>query len=331
MRSRVFVTGNATRSTRNANQGLDSSLADARMSPRAAHDDGEGIDVEEQERVVVVTGATGRIGGAVAHHLLCDGWAVRAVTRNPSTQAARALAAEGAEVVAADFDDRASLDGVMRGASGVFSIQNPMTSGVDAEVRHGKTVADAAQDSGVAHVVYGSAGLGITGTGVGSWDSKLEVQAHMEQLGLPLTVLRPMALMELMTDKAFYPPVSTWHVMPKLMGADRPVGWICADDVGAIAAGAFADPDRFVGLDLALVADVKTIAECRSIWREVTGRPPRRFPMPVRLFERIVGTDLTTMWRWLRSATFDLDPSSTHDLLPAARDVREWLTARLAA
>jgi uncharacterized protein YbjT (DUF2867 family) len=128
--------------------------------------------------------------------------------------------------------------------------------------------------AGVRHLVYGSAGIGSR-TGVGSWDSKLIVQAHMETLALPLTVLRPTAFMELMTDKAFFPPVAMWHLMPKLMGADRPVLWLCVDDLGAIAAKAFAVPNRFIGADLHLVAEVRSNAECREIWREVNGRAPR--------------------------------------------------------
>jgi uncharacterized protein YbjT (DUF2867 family) len=180
----------------------------------------------------------------------------------------------------------------------------------------------------VQHLVYGSAGIGVAGTGVGSWESKLAVQAHMQALGLPLTVLRPMAFMELMTDKAFFPPASAWNVMPKLMGAERPVVWICVDDLGAVAARAFLDPDRFVGADLKLAADIRSIAECRQIWQEVTGRPPRRFPMPVWLFERFVGIDLTTMWRWLRTANIDVDLAQTHEILPTALTVREWLVRR---
>ena len=115
--------------------------------------------------------------------------------------------------------------------------------------------------------------------------------------------------------------------MPKLMGQDRPVGWICADDLGAIAARAFAEPDRFIGAELSLAADVQSIAQCRQIWIELNGRAPRRFPMPVRAFRRFVGTDLITMWEWLRTAQFDMDPALTRSLLPSARTVREWLAA----
>lgn len=273
--------------------------------------------------VIVVTGATGRQGGAVARHLLAGGRRVRALTRNPESAAARKLADLGAQTVLADMGDVETMHAAMRN---VYSVQNPMICGLEMEVVQGKNVANAAKDAGVQHVVYGSAGVGVPGTGIGSWESKLAVEGHMAALGLPVTVLRPMAFMELMSDKAFYPAVSTWHLMPKLMGEDRPVQWLSVDDLGAIAARVFAEPDRNVGADLALVSDVRSIGECREIWREVTGKAPRRFPMPIWMFERFVGDDLTTMWRWLRTEPTDVDPAETRKILPTAKTVREWLT-----
>ncbi|XVV07644.1 NmrA/HSCARG family protein [Actinosynnema sp. CA-248983] len=279
---------------------------------------------------VVVTGATGRQGGAVARYLLGEGRRVRALTRDPTKPAARRLADLGAEVVQGDMADADSLRPVFRGAHGVFSVQNFMTAGLDGEVHQGRAVGDVAAEMGVAHVVYGSAGTGQPGTGVGSWESKLRVQAHLEALGLPLTVLRPMAFMELMTDKAFYPPVSTWHVMPKLMGDERPVQWLSVLDLGAVAARVFAEPERFVGADLALASDVRTLAECRALWAETFGRRPRGFPMPVWLFEKFVDEDLTTMWRWLREHPTDVDLARTYEIVPGARTVRQWLAEQRA-
>jgi uncharacterized protein YbjT (DUF2867 family) len=277
------------------------------------------------DRVIAVTGATGRQGGAVTRHLLSGGWRVRAITRRPEAGAARVLAKLGADIVRADMFNKDDLVHAFRGAYGVYSVQNFIPGGVDAEVRQAKNVAAAAKETGIQHLVYGSAGTGATDTGIGSWDSKLTAEAYSRALGLPMTVLRPMAFMELMTDKGFYPPVSTWSLMPRLMGKDRPVGWICVDDLGAIAARAFAEPDRFVGADLRLAADVQSIAECRQIWCDVTGRQPRRVPMPIWMFRRLTGSDLITMWQWLRTAKIDLDTTRTVELLPNALTVRAWL------
>lgn len=275
---------------------------------------------------MAVVGATGRQGSAVTRHLLADGWHVRALTRRPQSKAAGGIAVLGAEIIQAELSDPSSLVSAFGGAHGVYSVQNPMISGLQAEIVHGKNVADAAKEVGVHHLVYGSAGVGAAATGVGSWESKLAVEAHMKALGLSFTVLRPMAFMELMTDQTFFPAVSTWHLMPRLMGADRPVPWLCLDDLGAIAARAFKNPDRFIGQDIKLASEVQSLSECREIWHEVLGRPPRHFPMPEWAFERFVGTDLTTMWRWLRTEHFDIDPAQTHAILPTAITVRQWLT-----
>lgn len=282
----------------------------------------------DDSRVVAVTGATGRQGGAVTRHLLAEGWRVRALTRDPSSAKAKLLAESGAEVVRADMADVDSLRPAFAGVHGVFSVQNPMICGLDEEIAQGRNVGDAAAEAGVRHVVYGSAGLGQPSTGVRQWDNKLLVKEHLESLGLPLTVLRPMAFMELMTDKDFYPPVSMWHLMPKLIGADRPLVWLCADDLGAIAARAFAEPDRFAGADLSLASDVRSVAECRELWREAFGRAPRRFPMPVPLFKKFVGDDLVKMWRWLHAHPVEVDPAETKAIVPAAKTVREWLSSR---
>jgi uncharacterized protein YbjT (DUF2867 family) len=279
-------------------------------------------------RIVVVTGVTGRQGGAVARHLLTDGRRVRGVTRSPSSPPAQALAGLGVELAPADMADRDRLRAVCDGAHGVFSVQNPMISGEQGELIQGRNVVDAAADAGVAHVVYGSAGPGIPNSGVAAWDVKQEIAEYARGSGVPLTVLRPMAFMELMTDKAFFPAVAMWHLMPKLMGPQRPVPWICVDDMGAIAARAFSDPDGVIGKDIKVAAEVRSIEECRAVWSAVKGRSPRHFPMPVWMFERFTGTDLTTMWRWLREGHIDIDPSQTHQILPTVSTVRQWLERR---
>jgi uncharacterized protein YbjT (DUF2867 family) len=283
--------------------------------------------------VVVVTGATGLQGGAVTRHLLEAGWQVRALTRNAASTQAQALAASGAEVVQGDIEDAVSLRPVFADAYGVYSVQNPYISGPEAEVRQGKQVAAIAKESGVQHLVYGSAGTGRQGTGIPSWETKLHVEAHMKTLNLPLTILRPTAFMELMTHKKFFPMLAMWHVMPKVMGAARRLPWICTDDLGAIAAKVFADPQRFIGQELTLAGDVQSLEQCRAIYREVMGRNPPDFPMPVWLFKRFgfVGHDLTTMWGWLGAEAIDLDSAPTRAIHPDALTVHDWLSKHKAA
>jgi uncharacterized protein YbjT (DUF2867 family) len=283
----------------------------------------------ESGGTIAVCGATGLQGGAVTRSLLLGGWRVRALTRSPAKRPALALRERGADVIQADMNEPASLRRAFEGAHGVFSVQNGIVSGFDREVAQGRNVADAARASAVAHLVYGSAGPDRPGTGVSSWDSKVPVEEHIRKVGVPGTILRPMAFMELMTHKPFFPPVGTWRIMPKLTGDDRPIPWLSVEDLGTIAAMAFDRPGEFVGKELMLVSEVASLAECRSAYTKVAGRPPRTFPMPIWLFDRFTRKDATTMWRWLRTGEVPLDTGPTKAILPGALTIREWLTKTL--
>ena len=282
------------------------------------------------DKIIAVTGATGRQGSAVTRHLVRSGFRVRALTRDPNGKKARALGPLGAELTQADLDDAASLERAFAGAHGVYSVQNFHVVGYQKEVSQGRNVGAAAKKAGVAHVVQASAGVGQK-TGIPSWDSKLEIEEHLKSLGLPLTILRPMAFMELLTDKAFYPNAAAFHVMPKLMGASKPVQWLATDDLGAIATKVFEQPEQFIGKDLKLVSDVKTIDECRAIYPKVRGKPAPHFAMPLFMFRLFTGDDMIKMWTWLRTANLQVDPAETRSLLPTAATVESFLAGTTSA
>jgi uncharacterized protein YbjT (DUF2867 family) len=197
-------------------------------------------------------------------------------------------------------------------------------------VAQGRAVGDAAVGAGVRHLVYGSAGTGQPGTGIPSWEAKVLVEEHLRGLDVPLTVLRPKAFMELMTDSAYYPQVGTWRIWPRLTGEDRPIPWLAVGDLGEIAAGVFGDLDRYCGRDLPLVGDVRTLAQCRQAYREAYGRDPRTFPMPEWLFDRFTRGDVTAMWRWLREGDPGLDTGPARELLTAPTTVPEHLAMHVA-
>ena len=77
-------------------------------------------------QIIVVLGATGLQGGAVTRHLLSDGWRVRAVTRNPKSEKARAMYALSAEVVQAAMDDPGTLAPVVECAYRLINVKNPI-------------------------------------------------------------------------------------------------------------------------------------------------------------------------------------------------------------
>jgi len=120
------------------------------------------------KRVLLVTGATGNQGGAVIQALLDHGpedWEVRALVRNPSSDRAKALQAQGVRLVRGDLDDDRSVAEAVQGAYGVFSVQSFRPQGVAAEEQQGKRLATAAAGAGVSHFVYASAGGADTNSG----------------------------------------------------------------------------------------------------------------------------------------------------------------------
>jgi uncharacterized protein YbjT (DUF2867 family) len=278
-------------------------------------------------KLVAVLGATGLQGGAVAARLLAEGHRVRALTRSPAGPRAAALAAAGAEVVRADMFEIETLRQAFAGVDAVYSVQNHHIAGYDGEIRQGRNVADAVGDAAVAHLVYAAAGPLKRDTGVGSWDGKFAVADYARERGLPMTVLWPTAFMDLMTEPKYYPAASVWHLMPKLMGEHRPVGWLAVSDLAAIAARVIAQPEHFIGRDIPLASDVRSIAELRGVWRELAGRPPSKFPMPRWLFERFSGKDETTMWTWLARHDVEFDTAPARAVHPEALSVRAFIAS----
>ena len=93
---------------------------------------------------VVVTGGTGKQGGAVVKSLLERGHEVRAVTRSTDSAKARELANAGATLVRASLEDTAALTKVLAGATSLFAMTTPLEGGAQAETRQGISAADAA-------------------------------------------------------------------------------------------------------------------------------------------------------------------------------------------
>ncbi len=110
------------------------------------------------KKLITVFGATGAQGGGLARAILADTsgeFSLRAVTRKPEGDAARALAAAGAEVVSADLDDAASLQRAFDGAHAAFCVTNYWEHmSPDKEIAQARNLAEASKASGVAHVIW---------------------------------------------------------------------------------------------------------------------------------------------------------------------------------
>ena len=284
------------------------------------------------DKRVLIFGATGNVGGATAREMLKRGWHVRAVTRNPGSEKARGLAALGAEVVQGDMDDPASLTRVFDGFRRVLSVQNWQVSGPEGEVRQGKHVADAARAAGVEHLVFASAGIGEDHSGVPHFDNKRVIEKYMASLGIPYTVVRPVPFMELMTEKEFFPPMGIWGIAPKIMGWDAPFPWVAVRDIGITNANIFESPEKWIGREVILCGDVKSLGESRETFKAIIGKKPFRVPLPLGLFRKMAGDELIIMFRWMKRWIAEVGPQGLRELKEASRavcsdmlDVERWL------
>jgi len=236
---------------------------------------------------VLVIGATGQQGGATAQQLLDRGRRVNALVRDPDSAAAGALRAAGAELVAGDLDDPASLRAAMKGVSGVFLVLTMMVGpkispeGVVAEERRGKAVAELAGESGVGHLVYSSLNGAGARSGIPYYASKARIEEHIRALGMPATILRPVSFMD---NFATYnrPVLDSGEVVVSLaVRADLPMQLIAVQDIGAIAAIAFDRPDQFLGRTVEIAGDVLTPPQIAETFGRVCGLPARFRQTPI--------------------------------------------------
>ena len=270
------------------------------------------------DRVILVTGATGQQGGATARHLIDQGWQVRGLTRNAGGASADALAELGVQVVQGDLDDRASLDAALEGVYGVYSFPN-MALGIEGEVRQGKLMADAAKAAGVEHFVQGSVGGAERNSGVPHFDSKWEIEEYVRSLGLPATFLRPVFFMDNLNWKREQVFGGIYEGMG--LSPDKPLQLIAVDDIGAFAALVFAYPERFIGQGIEIAGDELTELQMAETMAKIAGRP-------VDLVEPTApppSEDMALMTQWFDRAGYEADISGLRTLLPGLMTFEIWL------
>jgi len=255
-----------------------------------------------QSKLILVTGATGQQGGAVATALLTKGQKIRVMSRTP--EKASALAQAGAEVVKGNLTNPSDLQAALRGVHGVFAMSTPFEAGMDQEVRQGIMMADAAKQAGIAHYVYTSVGSAHRNTGIPHFETKWKVEQHIRQIGLPATVLRPVWFMENFTT--FSKP-SAEGILMMPMRADKKLAMVALRDIGEFGAAAFMRPNDFLGQAIDLAGDELTMPDVAAHLSKVTGRSIQFQGLPLEQAEAAMGHDLATMFRWFNEVGYQIN------------------------
>ena len=274
-----------------------------------------------QEITVVVTGSTGKQGGAVARGLLERGHKVRAVTRDPNSGQAKLLANAGATLVAASLEDTAAIKKALEGATSLFAMTTPY-GGTDAETKQGITAADAAKAAGV-HLVFTSVGSANRQTGVPHFDSKYEVEKHIAKIGVRATILAPVAFME---NLYFIKEQLAKGIYASALSPTRALAQVAVADIGAVAVRVLEDAGRFTGKRFDLAGDELSGNNAMAILSRVTGRSFNYFQVPLDVIRQRMGEDAVKMYEWFDRVGFAVDRAALRREFPdvAFHDFESW-------
>ncbi|MDX2060854.1 MAG: NmrA/HSCARG family protein, partial [Gemmatimonadales bacterium] len=232
------------------------------------------------KKIIVVIGATGAQGGGLARAIAADSqgeFTARAVTRKLDSDPARALAAAGIEVVAADADNPATLDQAFAGAHGAFCVTNFWEHfSAEREQTQARNLAQAAQRAGVRHVVWST--LEDTRKWVPladprmptlhgkykvpHFDSKGEADEFFRSLGVPTTFLLTSFYWDNFIHFGLGPkrgPDGTLAITLPLDGAKLP--GIAVADIGKCAYGVFKRGSELIGKTVGIAGGHPTGAE----------------------------------------------------------------------
>ena len=255
-----------------------------------------------QKLTVVVTGSTGKQGGAVARGLLERGHKVRAVTRDPNSSQAKLLANAGATLVAASLEDTVAITKALEGATSLFAMTVPSV-GTDAEARQGIAAADAAKAAGV-HLVFTSVGSANRQTGIPHFDSKYEVEKYIAKVGVRATILAPVSFME---NLYFAKEELAKGIYAAALPPTRVLAQVAVVDIGAVAVRLLEDAGRFTGKRFDLASDELTGNDALAILSRVTGRSFDYYQIPLDVIRQRMGEDAAKMYDWLNRVGYTVD------------------------
>ncbi len=299
--------------------------------------------------MIAVTGATGSQGGGLVRAIQRDPdgpFKARALTRNPDSEAARALADLGAEVVAADIDDRASLERAFAGAHGAYCVTffwDHMSP--EREKSQAKNMADAARATGVKHVIWSTLEDSrnwipldddrmptlMDHYKVPHFDAKAEANEYFADL--PVTNLLTSFYWDNLINFGMAPKRDESGRYPLVLPmGERKLPGIAAEDIGRCAYGIFLRGDELIGKTIGIAGEHVDGREMAKTLGEVVGKDVYHFSPS---FEAYRGfgfpgaDDLGNMFQFNHDFADDFRAprkiDASRDLNPDLQSFRQWV------
>src|SRR4028119_1137355 len=267
---------------------------------------------------VLVSGATGQQGGALARVLLDKGHRVRAFVRRPDSPEAKELERLGAELAEGNFEEPSTIEDAARGMDAVFVVATPFEAGTEAETRHGIAAADAAKASGVGHLVYSSVANADRDTGIPHFDSKREVEEHIERLGVPYTIVAPVYFMENLVAPWTLPQLKEGR-LPVALPSSRPLQHIALSDIVTFIRVVLENREEFAGRRVDIASDELAGEDVAKVLTRVTGHEIHYVELPLEQVRQAMGDDGARMFEWFDQVGYSADIAALRRDHPAAR------------
>lgn len=261
---------------------------------------------------ILVTGATGKQGGAVVDHLLSGDYGefeVHAMTRKPEQPSSLELADRGAEVVEGDLSEKNSLRPLVEEADAVFGVTNFWEAGYDEEIEQGTNLAEVADEEGVDHFVFSSVGGAERDTGISHFDSKWEIEERIRELDLPATIVRPVFFMQ--NFEGMREDIEQGTLA---MGLAEGVSlqMVDVDNIGGFVAEAFTNPDRYMDEAYELASDEHTVESAAETFSAVLDQTVEPVHVPIEDVREQMGEEYAVMFEWFNEEGYDSDIDALH-------------------
>lgn len=273
-------------------------------------------------RTILITGATGRQGGASLRHLRAKGFPVRALSRHPDEPKASGLVGQGTEVVRGDLNDPASLTQALDGVYGVHAVTPADHGDPASEIQQGLNITNAAQRSRVSHFVLSSVGSADRKTGIPHFDTKARIEEHLRGTGMRYTILRPVFFMENWLGMREAIELGTL-ALP--LSPDTRLQMIATDDIGILVTMALEHPGHWQGRAVDIAGDELSMTRLAEAFGRMIGRNVQYAQVPWDKFEQKVGPEITTMYRWFEDVGYSVDITALRQEHPNLMSFERWL------
>ena len=263
-----------------------------------------------KQLTVLITGATGNQGGAVARALTNKGHKVRALTRNKHSPAAKNLAELGADLIEGNLDNPKPIVDALQGVDTFYLMGSPMEIGVEGETEQGIALADAAKAANVGHLVYGSVANADKDTGIPHFESKYKVEQHIRSLGIPFTISAPVAFMDNV--------IAPWSIdalmarkIVQAMPGDIKLQQVSVQNIGEFVASLIDKREVVFDQRLDIAGDELMGSEMADILTQVTQHTIRYENFPTSVL-REQSEDMAAMFEWFVKVGYDVDIPALH-------------------